>query len=245
MVNTKPSTSKDRAESTGTGVFPEKSSVIDDSATISAPSSDIIGDARAAYPMETTAVQSKNVNVTSGVVTTGVSGTTAAGQKSTEVVEQPENPKEALPSVVAEPMTKVKQEPTATRAREISPVPQKPEDDEGTESEGEETDLDLTYDDSEDQDELKGRVDAVVKGFGKPYDPLSEARPNLPAYHPSFSKAESLCVQLLGDAAQLLKNSEYKDVKILDLYDQAVAKQAIIYPNPRRIGLVGDSGVGK
>ena len=139
----------------------------------------------------------------------------------------------------------IKQEPTLARGIEESSVYEKPRDDEDSENEGDETEPELSDDDDGAHDEFKEDVDAVIQGFSSPYNPLSETTPNLPAYHPSFHNVERLCVELLGDVAQVLKNSEYKDAKLADFYEQAIAKQTITYPRARRVGLVGDSGVGK
>ena len=136
-------------------------------------------------------------------------------------------------------------EVTAARALETSSVHKKPEYNEESEIEGDESEIELSDDDIGAHNEFKESIDAVHHGFNNPYDPSIEETPNLPAYHPSFLNVEKLCVQLLGDAAQMLKNSEYKDAKISDLYEQAMARQTITTPKARRIGLVGDSGVGK
>ncbi len=139
----------------------------------------------------------------------------------------------------------IKHEFGETRAPQTSSMPVKPENDEESESESDETDAALSDDGTGVEDEFKDEVEAIIQGFGIPYDPSNENTPNLPAYHPSFLKVEQFCAQLLEDAAQLLKTSEYKDAKLLDLQEQAVAKQTTSCPKPRRIGMVGDSGVGK
>lgn len=155
-------------------------------------------------------------------------------------------PKTAMSARVASAsQTLTKQEFTEARAFDMFTLPVQPENDEDSESESDETDIELSDDDIGVQDEFKDKVEAVVQGFGNPYDPSNEAAPNLPAYHPSFLNVEKLCAELLEESAQMLKNAEYKDAKLSDIQEQATAKQTVHCPKPRRIGMVGDSGVGK
>ena len=100
-------------------------------------------------------------------------------------------------------------------------------------------------DDDDAGEEFRARVDAIKDGADTEYNPLSEALPKLPMYHPSFLKAEKYCSELMQDAALLLKGAEYKDIRISQLLDKAANSQKLEYPKPRIVGLIGDSGVGK
>lgn len=110
---------------------------------------------------------------------------------------------------------------------------------------------DYTSTDNEDDDnfnageEFRDRVEAIKEGAETQYNPMSEALPKLPAYHPSFVKAERYCSELMEDAALVLKNAEYKDTRISQLLEKAIRGQSLEYPKPRLVGLIGDSGVGK
>lgn len=168
---------------------------------------------------------------------------TVAATKCPNIITQPEVTIAA--KLISASENLIKQESTEARALNMSMLPVQPEDDEASESESDDTDVELSDDGTGVQDEYKDKVEEVVQGFGNPYDPSNEATPNLPAYHPSFPNVEKMCAQLLEDAAQMLKNSEYNDAKLSDIQEQATMKQKIHCPKPRRIGMVGDSGVGR
>lgn len=53
-------------------------------------------------------------------------------------------------------------------------------------------------------DEFCGQTSAIISGIGKPYEPLNEQGPRLPAYHLSFIEVENLCTGLIYDAKALL-----------------------------------------
>ena len=93
--------------------------------------------------------------------------------------------------------------------------------------------------------EFKSRVVAILKGFGQPYDSRQEPTPQFSIYHPSFQIAESKCVELVGTAIDLLKNSTYQDKTVINLRERLERFRHIKYPEPRKVGIVGDSGVGK
>lgn len=119
------------------------------------------------------------------------------------------------------------------------------ENDEHSKSEKDGVDDESSDDDVGILEEFKEKVDAVIKGFCNPYDPSTEAAPKFPAYHPSFSKVEKYCGELLTDAAELLKKSDYQDSRLLELGKHAELHQTLRFPRQRIIGLVGDSGVGR
>jgi len=114
---------------------------------------------------------------------------------------------------------------------------------EATESENE----DESTEDSEDEDMDEGlgsRVKAVLEGFEKPYDPLLEPAPNLPAYHPSFARVERIYSEVVEDAINLLNLSPYKDSQTEALVEHMAARREIVYSKAKIIGMIGDSGVG-
>lgn len=93
--------------------------------------------------------------------------------------------------------------------------------------------------------EFRHQFDDLYNGFHNPYNPLSEETPKLPAYHPSFFLAEVYCGEILAEALELLKSSGYRDGVIRGVIDRILTDLRVEYPSPRRIGLIGDSGVGK
>lgn len=99
--------------------------------------------------------------------------------------------------------------------------------------------------DDEYEEELQDRVDAIRHGAETPYNPLKEELPKVAAYHPSFIEVEQCCKKLVSDTATLLTSAECKDPRIAQLLHKALESHEIIYPPPRKIGLMGDSGVGK
>lgn len=105
--------------------------------------------------------------------------------------------------------------------------------------------IDNSGDDFDSDEEFQDRVDAIKDGEDKKYNPTSESLPKLPAYHPSFIKAEKYCSELMEDAALVLKNAEYRDTRTLQLLEKALNSRSLEYPRPRTVGLIGDSGVGK
>ncbi|MCJ1399570.1 hypothetical protein MMC11_002772 [Xylographa trunciseda] len=101
-------------------------------------------------------------------------------------------------------------------------------------------------DDSEDGDEdLEDRIKVVVSRFDNPYDVHLEALPNLAAYHPSFRKVEQMCLGLVNGAINMLKSSSYQDTQTEELIKYMSSHKEIEYPKATRIGMMGDSGVGK
>lgn len=108
-----------------------------------------------------------------------------------------------------------------------------------------ENDDQTSSDDDEYEEEFQERVDAILHGADMPYNPLEEGLPKFAAYHPSFLKVEQHCKELVRDTIALLRNAEYKDPRILQLTQKALESLDINYPPARKIGLMGDSGVGK
>ncbi|KAM0805279.1 hypothetical protein BDR22DRAFT_969026 [Usnea florida] len=104
---------------------------------------------------------------------------------------------------------------------------------------------DNSDDDFDPGEDFRDRVNAVKDGAEKRYNPMSETLPKLPAYHPSFIKAEKYCSDLMKEAGLILENAEYKDTRILQLLRKSSTGQKPEYPKPRIVGLMGDSGVGK
>ena len=100
-------------------------------------------------------------------------------------------------------------------------------------------------DDDENREEFGDRIKVILSSFDQPYDPSLEPSPRLPAYHPSFAKVEAYCSEIVEGAVNLLKTSEYQDAETAQLAKHILEYQNIKYPHPRRIGLLGDSGVGK
>lgn len=108
-----------------------------------------------------------------------------------------------------------------------------------------ETSLDKNDDQVDDDEEFREKFNAIKEGADTSYNPMSEALPRLPAYHPAFTKATEYCSDLMNGAALVLKNSEYKDTRIMQLLEKVSRGKSFKYPKPRVVGLIGDSGVGK
>jgi hypothetical protein len=94
--------------------------------------------------------------------------------------------------------------------------------------------------------EFEDKVREELERFRKPYNPQQEAPPsNYAAYHPSFAKVETLCGEVFEEAITLLQSSEYQDKYTIQLLDMINRKWSIKYDPPSRVGIIGDSGVGK
>ncbi|MCJ1433884.1 hypothetical protein MMC27_003249 [Xylographa pallens] len=102
---------------------------------------------------------------------------------------------------------------------------------------------------SDDEDEmidkaLQADVRTIICGMGQPYSAAKET-PRLAAFHPSFQMVERMCSEILGGAAWILQKSEYQHAEAAKLLESMLRHQTIAYPKAKRIGLMGDSGVGK
>ena len=104
---------------------------------------------------------------------------------------------------------------------------------------------DNTDENFDDGEEFRDKARIIRKGAYTPYNPMNEALPRLPVYHPSFLKAVNHCSELMERAALVLTSAEYKDGRILQLIDKASNSKSLEFPRPRLVGLIGDSGVGK
>ena len=93
--------------------------------------------------------------------------------------------------------------------------------------------------------EIAQKMRDVYSSFESPYDSSHERRPDLPAYHPSFRKVEDLCARIMSSAETLLHEAEYQDSETYQLIDLIRTQKVIQYPKAQRIGMMGDSGVGK
>ena len=94
-------------------------------------------------------------------------------------------------------------------------------------------------------EEIKAMVQAVLDSFDEHHSTEDESPPDLPAYHPSFTIVLSDCAEMFREAAALLQNSDYEDKHTQKLLDSISDKRDIQYDKPKRVGVVGGSGVGK
>ena len=101
-----------------------------------------------------------------------------------------------------------------------------------------------TEDETEFDQELAERINTVLASCNRPYNPLFEPTPKLPAYHPSFAKVERIYTEIIEEAIDLLKYTSYKDEQIETLLQQLSSRQEIKYSKARKVGMLGDSGVG-
>ena len=102
---------------------------------------------------------------------------------------------------------------------------------------------------SDDKDEvidkaLQAEVGTIIAGIGRPYSAAKET-PSLAAFHPSFQMVERICSEILGGAVWILQKSPYQHPETTKLLGSMLEHQTIAYPKAKRIGLMGDSGVGK
>ena len=93
--------------------------------------------------------------------------------------------------------------------------------------------------------EFKDKLESICQGLEKRYSGYNEELPNLPAYHPSFANVERICEEIFAGAAKMLTNSSYQDKCTESLFAKIRKHRSIVYPPAKKIGLVGDSGVGE
>ena len=94
--------------------------------------------------------------------------------------------------------------------------------------------------------EFEAQIKEVIDRIGKPYDSKTEVAPSLAAYHSSFKLAENACVKIATDAVQRFKDSDFADAETKQIVADFEEKGKIAYNRSnQRIGLIGDSGVGK
>lgn len=108
----------------------------------------------------------------------------------------------------ADPVLFVKQEPHSPLRATKPFTPNAYKSDGEDENEDKFHDL---YDEDGVDEEFKDKLEAMRRGLRKPYIGANEDPPDLPAYHPSFAKVESICEELFAGAAELLKTSDYQD----------------------------------
>ena len=94
-------------------------------------------------------------------------------------------------------------------------------------------------------DEFKDKLESISQGLEKAYSGNNEKLPNLPAYHPSFANVERTCDEIYAGAAEMLRDSDYQDKSTESLLAKIRKHRSIVYPPAKRIGFLGDSGVGE
>ena len=94
-------------------------------------------------------------------------------------------------------------------------------------------------------EEFYDQINEIVNNLGKPYDASEEVAPSLPAYHPSFKLAEEACEQIASDAVRQLRAWYFADSDVAHILDNFEEKGKIVYQSSQKVGLIGNSGVGK
>ena len=93
--------------------------------------------------------------------------------------------------------------------------------------------------------EFKDKLEAICQGLENPYSGYNEELPKHPAYHPSFANVERICEELFAGATQIFANSDYHDGYTESLHAKIKDSRSIVYPPATKVGIIGDSGVGK
>ena len=93
--------------------------------------------------------------------------------------------------------------------------------------------------------QFRSRVNAIFKSTNKPHDSSREIAGSFVIHHASFVKSEQLCDNLLQKGIQLLNDSPYQEQSVFELRELLESARKIPYPEPKKIGVVGESGVGK
>lgn len=138
-------------------------------------------------------------------------------------------------------LTQNQKPPTAYIKNE--PAFQGSDDSKGDEEESDDAENDI-YDANGADEEFRDNLEAIRRGLNKPYRHANEDPPDVPAYSKSFAKVEKICRDLVVGAAEVLESSDYQDGYTRVLRSIIQRHQAIKYDSAKRIGLLGDSGVG-
>ncbi|KAL8823400.1 MAG: hypothetical protein Q9191_005893 [Dirinaria sp. TL-2023a] len=101
------------------------------------------------------------------------------------------------------------------------------------------------HDNTRVEGEFDARIDNILGTLGKAYDCATEQEPSLAAYHPSFRCAEDACHQISSRITDLFQGSDYEDDETRQLLADVKMTGTVAYPALSRVGLIGDSGVGK
>ena len=94
-------------------------------------------------------------------------------------------------------------------------------------------------------EEFDGQINEIVDNFDRPYDASKEQQPQLAIYHPSFQIAQKACEQVAVEAVCRFKTSNYTDSETAQIVQNFEEKGKIVYRSNQKIGLIGDSGVGR
>lgn len=95
----------------------------------------------------------------------------------------------------------------------------------------------IDFNDDDDDDE-EDDVDTV-------HDPATETLPRLPIYHPAYKLVEKAVPAALNVLSDFILDNGYIDLEVQHLLDEIKALLKIPYGQAVRLGLVGDTGVGK
>lgn len=93
--------------------------------------------------------------------------------------------------------------------------------------------------------EFDEEISKIVDKFRKPYDASKEKKPKLAAYQPSFKLAEQACEEIATETLNRLNASDYKDEDIKYIVRDFELRGKILQRSRQRVGLIGDSGVGR
>ena len=94
--------------------------------------------------------------------------------------------------------------------------------------------------------DLREKIEVILDNMGdNKYDSSSETDPDLPIYHPASATVSEACLAILKGAEEIFMNAGYTDGETEGILEECRKKGPLRQCEPRRIGLVGDSGVGK
>ena len=100
----------------------------------------------------------------------------------------------------------------------------------------------------EDDDDLGGfraQIESLLEGRDNAYDPSREIKPELPIYHEAAERVMEASSRAVEGTKAIFANAIYRDEETKRIQEICRGRGALRECEPQRIGLVGDSGVGK
>ena len=88
-------------------------------------------------------------------------------------------------------------------------------------------------------------LEEIRQGLKYPYNGERKAGLQITPFHHSFANVKNICENLFAHAAELVENFDCQDAYNQGLLEEIKKHRSIPYESTERVGLEGDSGVGK
>lgn len=89
------------------------------------------------------------------------------------------------------------------------------------------------------------KLEEIRQGLKYPYNGERKECLHIPPFHPSFANVKRIYENLFAQAAELVENFDCQDAYDQWLLEKIKKHRSIPYEPTERVGLEGDSGVGR